>query len=114
MLALTWLLEPGPVVLIEPELVPPLPKPLKAELLLLLTEAEVLLLLLLLAEPLLALPALVLPLTLAEPELASWSLWFLTFTLLLLFRFTLFWSFAFTVLLEPGPVVSMVPAQATR
>lgn len=63
----------------------------------------------LLAPPVVALPPLVLLLTVALPEVDVWVLVFTTDRLLLLVIVALLLEVAFTTLLENGPVVLMLP-----
>ena len=67
------------------------------------------LLLVLVASPLVASPPVVLPLTLALPDVAFWSLSLWTLTQLLLVTLVFTDVVELTVLLDPGPVVLMLP-----
>lgn len=114
LLLVTWLFELGPVVEMVPELEPPpdapanTPAPEEA----LFTEADALKVFALEAAPLLAEPALVLPVVLAEPLEAPWPLLLETPRLLLLFTLAAHVSLLVTWLLELGPVVPMLPELA--
>lgn len=113
LLLVTWLLEPGPVVEIVPEPEPPPAAPPHipaAEALF--TLAEALKLLLFEAAPEPAEPALVLPETVAVPELAPCPLLLLTPRLLLLLTLATQESLFITWLFESGPVVPILPELA--
>ena len=111
---LTVLVEPGPVRLMLAVFVPPAPRPLSAAAddPALLIEALVFAELLLLATPDVAPPPVVLPDTLADPEVDPWVLTFATVA-----EFVFVSTFVPTtvdviVLVEPGPVVPIVPVAA--
>lgn len=112
-LNLTWLLEFGPVLLMFAEFDPPPLTPLSAhEQELFLTDTLELAELLLRASPLRAPPAVVLPLAFAEPELASWSFELSTSAELELLTVVEVEPLNSTWLLEPGPVVPILPEAA--
>lgn len=104
-LIVIWLFEPGPVVEIvalfdpppPPAIVKPLPK---------VTTVEPLLLLF--APPETALPPLVLPLTLAVPEVAPWLFVLITTPLGVLTRVSVLLLLTLALLLDPDPVFVIV------
>jgi hypothetical protein len=107
---LTWLFEPGPVVLIEALLVSFTPNAAAITAALPLDDMTLVLVeLLLLAAPLVAEPPVVLPETLAEPVAAPWPLALITPVVLVFNRVTRVVSVPVIWLFEPGPVVPIEP-----